>query len=176
LHPFSRGHIHITGPSLDDVPDFEVGFFSDDGIDIKKHLWMYKKQREIARRMSLFQGEVASWHPQFSSGSKAACVETPDGVELGQIEYSEADDKVILEWLRKNVNTTWHSMGTCKMAPLERDGVVDSFLNVHGTQGLKIADMSIAPSNVSSHPNSTAMAIGEKAADIILRELGLAGK
>lgn len=36
------------------------------------------------------------------------------------------------------------------MKPLAMGGVVDSNLNVYGIQGLKIADLSIAPSNVNS--------------------------
>lgn len=52
VYPFSRGHLHITGPDLGDPVDFKTGFFTDEGqIDIKKHIWIYKKQREIIRRM-----------------------------------------------------------------------------------------------------------------------------
>ena len=36
------------------------------------------------------------------------------------------------------------------MKPREREGVVDPRLNVYGVQGLKVADMSIAPSNVAA--------------------------
>lgn len=46
-------------------------------------------------------------------------------------------------------------------------------MNVYGVKGLKVADLSIPPGNVGAHTNNTAMAIGEKAADIIIRELGL---
>lgn len=36
------------------------------------------------------------------------------------------------------------------MKPRGEGGVVDSDLNVYGVQGLKVADMSIAPGNVGS--------------------------
>ena len=61
------------------------------------------------------------------------------------------------------------------MKPLERGGVVDPRLNVYGVQGLKVADLSICPSNVAANTYSTALVIGEKAAVIIAEELGIEG-
>jgi len=61
------------------------------------------------------------------------------------------------------------------MKPRERGGVVDPRLNVYGVQGLKVADMSIAPSNVAANTYSTALLIGEKAAVMIAEELGIKG-
>lgn len=38
-YPYSRGHMHITGPELSDPLDFDVGFFSDaHDIDLKKQI------------------------------------------------------------------------------------------------------------------------------------------
>ncbi|RYP54259.1 hypothetical protein DL768_000833 [Monosporascus sp. mg162] len=174
-YPYSRGSMHITGPSLDDPIDFETGFFNDvHDIDIKKQIWAYKKQREIMRRTAMYRGEVSAGHPRFAAHSPAACIETDRALEnVRDIEYSAEDDAAIEQWLRENINTTWHSLGTCKMAPREQMGVVDANLNVHGVLGLKIADLSIAPENVGANTNNTALTIGEKAADIIMRELGL---
>lgn len=60
IYPFSRGHIHITGPKFNDPCDLDHGFLEDENeIDLKKHVWMYKKQREILRRMNTFTGEIA---------------------------------------------------------------------------------------------------------------------
>jgi alcohol oxidase len=55
----------------------------------------------------------------------------------------------------------------------EQGGVVDSKLNVYGVHGLKVADLSIAPGNVSANTYGTALVIGEKAAAIIADELGI---
>ncbi|RYP45531.1 hypothetical protein DL768_008123 [Monosporascus sp. mg162] len=174
-HPYSRGHVHITKPDLGTPINFETGFFSDPhDIDLKKHVWAYKKQREIVRRMEVYRGEVASSHPPFPAGSDAACGER-DGPLTGvrDIKYTVEDDAILEQWLRKNVGSTWHSLGTCKMAAMDEMGVVDSMLSVYGVDGLKVADMSIVPENIGANTNSTALAIGEKAADIFIGELGL---
>lgn len=155
-------------------------------------MWGYKKQREAARRMRTFGGELAIAHPPFAASSAAAVLENipvprndgdddgaPVPVAVGggaadTIAYTAEDDRVLEQWLRESVNTTWHSIGTCKMAPHADLGVVDARLGVYGTRGLKIADLSIPPSNVAANTNGTALVIGEKAADIFIRELGLA--
>ncbi|TVY41978.1 Alcohol oxidase, partial [Lachnellula cervina] len=54
-----------------------------------------------------------------------------------------------------------------------RGGVVDRDLNVYGTAGLKVADLSMVPENVGANTNNTALAVGEKAAMIIAGELGV---
>jgi alcohol oxidase len=89
------------------------------------------------------------------------------------IKYSAEDDAVIEQWTRENVGTTWHSVGTCNMAPFDEGGVVGSNLSVHGVQNLKVADLSIPPKNVAANTANNAMVIGEKAADIFIQELGL---
>jgi choline dehydrogenase-like flavoprotein len=175
-YPYSRGSIHITGRELDDRVDFTTGFFSDtQGVDIKKHVWAYKKQREIIRRMKTYRGELASGHPPFAPDSHAACVQLNDSVSgnVQDIVYTAEDDRVLEDWLRGNVATTWHSLGTCKMAPHHEDGVVDQHLNVYGVKALKVADLSIPPRNVAANTMNTAVAVAEKAADIIIKELGL---
>lgn len=175
VYPYSRGHVHITGPKTSDPVDFQTGFFSDpDGIDIKMSLWAYKKQREILRRMDVYRGEWAPSHPPFTATSAAANVEVDGPLkDVKDIEYSPEDDELIEKWLRENVSTTWHSMGTCKMARREEKGVVDPSLSVYGVEGLKIADLSIVPENVAANTASMAFATGEKAADIFAKELGL---
>ncbi|MDF2434782.1 MAG: hypothetical protein JWP44_4413 [Mucilaginibacter sp.] len=89
------------------------------------------------------------------------------------LEYSIEDDAAIEDCVRKSVGTTWHCLGTTKMAPREEMGVVDADLNVYGVKGLKVIDMGIVAKNVASNTNNTALVIGEKGADIIIRELGL---
>ncbi|KAI1299859.1 alcohol oxidase-like protein [Xylaria venustula] len=130
--------------ALSDPIDFVAGFYSDpNNVDIKK--------------------------------IRPVCVERegPIGTNVADIQYTREDDVIIEQWPRENVSATWHSLGTCKMAPLDQMGAVDASLNVHGVENLKIVDLSIPPLDVAANTNNTAMAIGEKAADIIIRELAL---
>lgn len=63
------------------------------------------------------------------------------------IIYTKEDDKALEQWIRENVATTWHSLGTLAMKPREQGGVVDRDLNVYGVKNLKVIDLSIAPGN-----------------------------
>lgn len=79
-----------------------------------------------------------------------------------------------------HVQTTWHSLGTCSMAPrggnsIVKHGVLDERLNVHGTQNLKVADLSVCPDNVGCNTYSTALLIGEKCAVLTAEDLGYSG-
>lgn len=146
-YPYSRGDIHITSKDPDAEPSLNPGFLTK-SVDMTKMVWAYKKQREIFRRTNGAISELPIAHPNFPKGSKAALrngVEIPGGFKtaverqnLPPIEYDAEDDKAIEDFVRSNLETTWHSLGTCKMAPKEEGGVVDKHLNVYGTVGLKI--------------------------------------
>ncbi|KAJ7745758.1 GMC oxidoreductase-domain-containing protein [Mycena metata] len=181
-YPLARGQVHIS--SAEDAnapPDFSSGFLSEPA-DVAVLRWGYKKSREIARRMNLYRGEYAPRRPKFAVGNDAHRQdEVPVDVGAPDIVYTEDDDAVIDAHSRENVQTTWHSLGTCAMKPRNEMGVVDERLNVYGVQGLKVAvsltitsvDISIPPSNVAANTYSTALVIGEKAAVIIAQELGI---
>ncbi|KAJ6779318.1 hypothetical protein PWT90_02501 [Aphanocladium album] len=181
-YPYARGSIHITADDPRAPPDFVTGYLKNP-VDLTKQVWAYKKQREIMRRTDKYAGEMAAGHPAFPAGSMAACRDGPvveggfksveDRAALSPVQYSKEDDAAIEDWIRSHLETGWHSIGTCKMAPREQGGVVDKHLNVYGTQGLKIADLSIAPENVGANTYNTAIIVGEKAAQIIGNELGL---
>ncbi|KAJ7123137.1 GMC oxidoreductase-domain-containing protein [Mycena epipterygia] len=171
-YPSSRGYLHTTSSDPYAVPDFDSAFLTHPG-DIAALRWGYKKGRELIRRMPAFRGALPPAHPQFAADSPAALADTgPVPFDAPKIVYSAEDDKAIDENIRQFVATTWHSLGTCAMKPLKEGGVVDSKLNVYGFKNLKVADLSIPPSNVNSNTYSTTVAIGEKAALIIAEELG----
>ena len=54
------------------------------------------------------------------------------------------------------------------MLPRSQNGVVDPNLLVYGTNNVRVVDLSVVPIHLSTHPQSVAYAIAEKAAEIIL--------
>jgi choline dehydrogenase len=79
---------------------------------------------------------------------------------------SDAD---LTAFIRANAETLYHPVGTCKMGR-DPDAVVDAQLRVHGIAGLRVADASIMPSIINANTNAPAIAIGEKAAALLLAE------
>ncbi|RSM04323.1 hypothetical protein CEP52_006915 [Fusarium oligoseptatum] len=160
------------------APDLDPGFLNRE-FDVTMLIWAYKKSREIMRRTSYYRGELPINYPEFPPGSRAGLItleEAYGGQDVNSIknlEYTKEDDEAIERHIRKHVSTTWHSLGTCAMNPRDQGGVVDKNLSVHGVKGLKVADLSIPPENIGANTCNTAIAIGEKAADIIAEELGI---
>jgi choline dehydrogenase len=92
------------------------------------------------------------------------------GTELspGPAVASDAD---LEAFIRANVATTYHPVGTCKMGPRHDPmAVVDSRLRVHGITGLRIADASIMPNIIGGNTSAPSMVIGERAAEFILQD------
>jgi hypothetical protein len=96
--------------------------------------WLYKKSRELGRRLHSYRGEVAGYHPKFPAGSPAAIKErdTPVSTSASDIVYSVADNEAISKYHRDTgesplfdhycfnlrallhvmavASTTWHSV------------------------------------------------------------------
>ena len=73
-------------------------------------------------------------------------------------------------FVRAQVATTYHPVGTCKMGPAsDPSAVVDSQLRVHGIDGLRVADASIMPNIIGGNTSAPSMMIGERAASFLLR-------
>lgn len=70
--------------------------------------------------------------------------------------------------LRNMASTVFHISGTCKMGPEDdKTSVVNSKLQVHGIENLRVIDASIMPEIVSVNTNAPVMMIGEKGSDLI---------
>ena len=78
-------------------------------------------------------------------------------------------DNELRDYCKRTVKTNWHPVGTCKMG-LETDkfAVLDSKLRVHGLKNLRVFDVSMMPSLVSANTNAPAMAIADRATDMML--------
>uniref|UniRef100_A0A8H7NBQ5 Glucose-methanol-choline oxidoreductase N-terminal domain-containing protein n=1 Tax=Bionectria ochroleuca TaxID=29856 RepID=A0A8H7NBQ5_BIOOC len=77
----------------------------------------------------------------------------------------------LIEYVKDNVvQSLMHPCCTAAMLPRDKGGVVDSSLSVYGISGLRVADCSIIPTIPAAHTTTTAYAIGEKAAEIIIKK------
>ncbi|WP_442113831.1 GMC family oxidoreductase [Pseudomonas sp. NUPR-001] len=80
-------------------------------------------------------------------------------------------DEQIENWVRQNVETAYHPVGSCKMGPAsDAMAVVDARLRVHGLEGLRVIDASIMPTLVNGNTNQPVTMIGEKGASMILED------
>jgi choline dehydrogenase len=77
-----------------------------------------------------------------------------------------SDDDALDAFVRANVRTAMHPVGTCAMG-VDNGAVVDAELRVRGVEGLRIADASIMPNIISGNTNAPVIMIAEKAADLI---------
>ena len=79
----------------------------------------------------------------------------------------QSDDE-LLSAAKQRGTTTFHLMGTCRMAPdSDPTAVVDDQLRVRGIQGLRVVDASIMPTMPSANLNASVLMIAEKASDMI---------
>ena len=75
----------------------------------------------------------------------------------------------LAEFARVTSNTGYHLAGTCKMGRSDDPfAVVGPDMRVRGVAGLRVADASVFPSMISVNIAITCMAIGERAAELII--------
>ena len=82
-------------------------------------------------------------------------------------------DEEYFNFICQHSKTSHHCAGTCRMGP-DAAAVVDPRLRFNGIGGLRIVDNSIMPTVISSNTNAAAIMIGEKAADMIKADHGMA--
>jgi choline dehydrogenase len=56
------------------------------------------------------------------------------------------------------------------MGPNDKTDVVNDELKVHGISGLRVIDASIFPAVTSGNTNAPTIMVGEKGADLVLRD------
>ena len=146
LHPRSRGSIHAASADPRAFPKIEPRYFTDPH-DRATALALLRLVRRIASQAPLRRLVVR---------------ETRPGPDV-------ADDAALLDYARTCGQTAWHTVGTCRMGGAA-DSVVDERLRVHGLAKLRVADASVMPTIPSSNTNAPAIMIGERAANLVLRD------
>jgi choline dehydrogenase len=80
----------------------------------------------------------------------------------------KTSDEELMTAAKQRGTTTFHLMGTCRMAPdSDPTAVVDDQLRVRGMRGLRVVDASIMPTMPSANLTASVLMIAEKAADMI---------
>lgn len=144
LRPQSRGSLHATGPDalIDPVMDPRYLTHEEDKRTI---LQAFRLARRVAAQPALTELITEETRPG------------PGAVS----------DEELLHYIRESGQTSWHPIGTCKMG-VDDAAVVDPQLRVHGLDAIRVVDSSIMPTMPSSNTNAASIAIGEKAADLLL--------
>tara|TARA_B100000686_G_C16737671_1_gene944622 strand:+ start:158 stop:1777 length:1620 start_codon:yes stop_codon:yes gene_type:complete len=146
LRPQSRGSVHIRDNKANSQPLIKPNYLSvlqDQLVAIKG----IKITRHICSQPAL---------------KKYQPIELKPGIEI-------EDDEALLKAAGDIGTTIFHPVGTCKMGS-DKYSVVDEKLCLRGVTGLRIVDASIMPIITSGNTNSPTIMIGEKAADMILKE------
>ncbi|KAJ6624909.1 hypothetical protein B0H10DRAFT_2212325 [Mycena sp. CBHHK59/15] len=146
LTPLSRGYIHINSSDPFAFPRITPRFLSDD-FDVDVAVTISKKARSLY--------ETTPFNSIISE------------VVIDAVAANATD----AEWAAWYASTSYgasHWVGSSAMLPRKVGGVVSPTLKVYGTNNLRIADASVMPYQVTSHPMSLVYAISQMAADLIL--------
>jgi choline dehydrogenase len=143
VRPASRGTVRLRSARLEDKPLIDPRYLTQPA-DVEAMVRGTKLARELAT--------AAAFDPWRGP-------EVLPGAAVQQ-------DAEIEDFVRHAAGTYYHPVGTCRMG-LGPDAVVDPDLRVRGVHGLRVADASVMPSIVSANTNTTAMLVGERAADLV---------
>jgi choline dehydrogenase len=81
------------------------------------------------------------------------------------------DDNKLDAHIAESLNTAFHGMGTCRIGESSDSlSVVDDQCRVHGLDGLRVVDASIAPAVTRGNAHATVLMIAEHAATLIRGE------
>ena len=155
----SRGKIRLRSADPRHKPSIDPSYLSDiDDLDpLVKAVGM---AREIAAERPLSRQLKAELAP-------------------GPAVRSDAD---LREWVRGNLTTIYHPVGTCAMggdsrvAASKLASVVDTELRVRGVERLRVVDASVMPTVPRGNTNAPTIAIAERAADLIQGRAPLAAQ
>ena len=143
ITPESRGTISLRAADPLDAPAIRANYLATDA-DLRTMIAGVRLARRLAhtKAFDTFRGEEL--HP-------------------GAAQKSDAE---IVEFLRNELETLYHPVGTCKMGN-DALAVVDARLRVRGIERLRVVDASIMPRVPAGNTNAPVMMIAEKAAEMI---------
>ena len=197
IPPVEAGGFIKSDPSLD-RPDLQLQFipalFDNHGRDYRLMMgWGYSVHINVLRPKSRGELTLRSANPKDSPKLQFNMMSHPDDVALmikgirlmrevfaapafaehqGEEVFPGShlqSDEELAEFIREKGGHVYHPACTCKMGE-GADAVVDYRLRVHGMENLRVVDISILPELISGNTNAPAMAIGEKASDMILAD------
>lgn len=149
--PLSVGTVHITSSDPKEDPEIDPAYLSHPA-DIE----IFAKGLQIVDKMvstSPFKEKIKRRY-------------YPDGL------LDLSDKNAVETYLRDNVATEYHPLGSCGMGK-EGVGAVDDRLKVYGCKGVRVVDASVIPLHVSGNIVATVYALAEKGADMIKEDWGL---
>ncbi|MEM1414704.1 MAG: GMC family oxidoreductase N-terminal domain-containing protein [Myxococcota bacterium] len=143
LRPRGRGTIRLASVHPEEPPLIDLRFLEDDA-DLRTMIRAYRAARHILDAAPLDRYRGRPLRP----------------------DRTLEDDAAVEDYLRRNVETTYHPTSSVRMGP-EGEAPLDPALRVRGTDGLRVADASVMPSIVGGNTNVPVVMIAEKAADLL---------
>lgn len=145
LRPKSKGSIHVRNPDPDTGPCIKPNFLAEQE-DRDSLVGGMKVARQLTGQPALAQYVAHEMSP-------------------GATVQTDAD---WLDFARRNGQTIYHPIGTCRMG-VDASSVVDPELRMRGLEGLRIVDASVMPAMVSGNTQAAVMMVAEKAADLVMK-------
>ena len=148
LRPESRGRITLKSADPNAKPEMRMNFLESEW-DVKAMVEGVRLSRRLlaARAFDGFREEELAPGPDVQT------------------------DEEIVAFLERNVATTYHAAGSCKMGH-DPMAVVDNRLRVRGIEGLRVIDASIMPTIVAAPTYAASVMIGEMGAGFITSGAG----
>jgi choline dehydrogenase len=143
VRPLSRGRLALTSADGDAPLLIDPGYFSEPG-DLATLCAAVEKCIEIAASPALLKQRS------------------------GSVRMPPANKTELREFVRNNMGTYWHPVGTCSMG-IEALSVVDPALCVHGISNLRVADSSVMPRITTGNTLAPTLVIAERAASLITK-------
>jgi choline dehydrogenase len=156
VQPHSEGEIVLTSADPADHPDIRMNYYGDP-YDMEVMVAVLRRALDVA----------ANWPASRPLGP----LRVPRAI-AARHDYAPGDtpsDEMLEDLARHYSFTVYHLTSTCRMG-----SVVDERLRVTGVDALRVADASVMPNVVSGNTNAASIMIGEKAAEMLAADHGVA--